>query len=318
MTARRLLPIALRAACAIGLVGLLMYGIDWQGLPDRFAGLSWPPALLAILGLGLHFLVSPWKWQQALRLHDLHFPLHYLFRANGTGFFLNNFLPSGLGGDAYRVVATLPASGERSRAISAVIIERLVGFATLISVGALGAVLLLPRYSIAGVFLLVSGLGGLLGLLGLYAIAAGWAKALTNRIRHTRFFAAVTCNVRYLKGGARHWAALIGISLLFHAIAVANVYFLFQSLGIEVSLEACALVSAVAGLSAVVPLSINGIGIVEGSFAGAAVALDIPYEPALAVAILIRLLVLPPSLLFGLAYVLRGNPASESAAGRTA
>jgi uncharacterized protein (TIRG00374 family) len=313
--AKRLLPKVLRAGCAIALVALLMYGIDWQALPDRFAGLSWPPALLAMLGLGLHFFISPWKWQEALRIHDLQFPLRYLFRVNGTGFFLNNFLPSAIGGDAYRVVRTLPASGHRSRAISAVIVERVVGFATLMLIGALGALMLFPRYAIAGVFLLVAGLGALAGLLGFHAVAAGWLEPLTNRIRHTKVFAAVSHNAGYLRRGVRHWVALVLISMLFQLIAVANVYFLFQSLGTEVSLEACALISAAAGLSTIIPLSINGIGVVEGSFAGTALALGIAYEPALAVAILIRVLVLPPSLIFGLMYVLRGDGTADKAVG---
>jgi hypothetical protein len=70
---------------------------------------------------------------------------------------------------------------------------------------------------------------------------------------------------------------------------------------------ACALIAAVAGLATILPISINGIGVVEGSFAGAAVALGTDYEVALMVAVLIRLIVLPLSLIFGAIYALRGH-----------
>jgi hypothetical protein len=48
-----------------------------------------------------------------------------------------------------------------------------------------------------------------------------------------------------------------------------------------------------------------------GSFVVVAVALGIPYEAALMVAVLIRLLVLPPSLVFGLCYALNEAPLAE-------
>jgi hypothetical protein len=73
MTTRRYLPLFLRALCAAALVGLLVFGVDWHSLPDQFSHVSWPAAFLAIAGLTAHFVVSPWKWQQALRIHHLQF-----------------------------------------------------------------------------------------------------------------------------------------------------------------------------------------------------------------------------------------------------
>src|SRR6185369_2965022 len=95
----RAISIALRSLCAAALIALLTFGVDWHDLAGHFATLRWAPAFLAILALASHFLVSPWKWQQSLRMHRLEFDLPYLIRAYGTGFFLNNFLPSAIGGD---------------------------------------------------------------------------------------------------------------------------------------------------------------------------------------------------------------------------
>ena len=59
---------------------------------------------------------------------------------------------------------------------------------------------------------------------------------------------------------------------------------------------------AAAGVATILPVSINGLGVVEGAFVGSALALDVPYEPALIVAILLRVLLVPYALLFGLIY----------------
>src|SRR4051812_5831745 len=149
----RAISIALRSLCAVALIALLMFGVDWHALAAHFASLRWAPASLAMLALASHFLVSPWKWQQSLRMHHLEFDLPYLIRANGIGFFLNNFLPSAIGGDAYRIFRTLPADGQKLRAVSAVVVERLVGVSALMALGAIGALYMIKDSALARTFL---------------------------------------------------------------------------------------------------------------------------------------------------------------------
>ncbi len=301
---RQRLNRALRIVSCVILLSLLAYGIDWQAMPGYLARLSWQGTLLSTCALAASFVISPWKWQAALKIHDLHFKLFYLVTSNGIGFFLNNFLPTGIGGDAYRIMSTWPKEGYRSRAISAVVIERIVGFAALLAIGNIGAFALMAHSRTARVFILLSALGGLLGGALVLAVYAGWVKALTERLRSATFVDAVRHNFQYLRHAGRKWLPLLAISLLFQTIAIANIYILFQSLGTPVSWALCAMLGAVAGLATLVPLSINGLGVVEGSFAGTAMALGIEYEAALAVAVLIRLLVLPASLAFGVWYAL--------------
>jgi hypothetical protein len=297
----------LRILAAVVLLCLLAYNVDWDSMSDYLGRIWWPPALLGLAGLSLHFIVSPWKWQAALKIHDLHFGLPHLIRSNGIGFFFNNFLPSGIGGDAYRIMSTWPKEGYRSRAVSAVVIERIVGFCALVALGNLGAVALSAQSGMARGFILLSLLGFVAGLAFLAATYAGWLKPLTNRIRHTSIFEAVAHNVGYLAKARNGWLPLIAISLLFQALAIASIFIVFQSLGVHVSLASCAVIGAAAGLATVIPISINGLGVVEGSFAGTAMALGVDYEAALAVAVLMRLMVLPASLVFGLLYALGGG-----------
>jgi hypothetical protein len=71
-----------------------------------------------------------------------------------------------------------------------------------------------------------------------------------------------------------------------------------------VSLPQAAMIAAVAGIAAVVPFSINGLGIVEASIAGAAAAVGPGYEAGLVVALLMRILIVPLTALAGLTYAL--------------
>ena len=293
----------LKVLCAIGLIVLLARMVDWESLPHQFEGVSAPFAIAGFIGLSIQFLTSTWKWRHAMRIHLLDGEFWPLARIYGTGFFMNNFLPSAIGGDAYRVISTMPTNGARSRAISAVLVERIVGFAALLALGCLGALFLLERSALARVFLIINLAGAVTGGIVIGAIAAGWFRGLLAKIEQTKVGQAIAQNATLLRAAGPKWLALIASSFMFQVIAIAIIYLLFRSLHVEVPLASCALIAAVSGLASVLPISINGIGVIEGSFAGTAVAVGVDYEVALAVALMIRILVLPATVLFGAMYV---------------
>ncbi len=88
----------------------------------------------------------------ALRIHELQFGYGFLSRVLVIAFFLNNFLPTSIGGDAYRVYRTLPPSPPRSSAVSAVLLERVVGLSALLALGFVGALTLYSSNPLARVY----------------------------------------------------------------------------------------------------------------------------------------------------------------------
>src|SRR5688572_7810655 len=121
----------LRVSVAVVLLAVLAYGVEWDTIPPYLERLSWPIAVLSFIALTLQYGISAWKWQWALRLHGMEFRYFHLLKSICIGFFFNHFLPSAIGGDAYRVIKTLPTDGYASRALSAVVVERIVGFVAL-------------------------------------------------------------------------------------------------------------------------------------------------------------------------------------------
>lgn len=297
----------LRILAAVGLTFALAHHVNWHALPGQLQHVSWSIAMLAFIALGLQMLIGPWKWQAALKLHDLHFALPFLIRAYGVGFFLNNLLPSGIGGDAYRAASTWPTDRPGPWAISAVVVDRVAGFGALVLLAGMGALALPGASRLARTFtLLAAGFAAGVAVLALL-LHSGRMRYVPQRFRHIQPLAALGDVIQQFTRGASAWLRLGLLSMLFHALTIGSIYLLFRSLGAPTSVAACSLIAAAAGFATIVPLSINGIGIVEGSFAGTAVALGAPYGVALAVALLMRLLVLPQSLVFGGLYLLRGE-----------
>src|SRR5690606_6034156 len=161
-------------------------------------------------------------------------------------------------------------------------VERIVGLGALLALGGLGAVILSDS-AIANLYLVALLAGGATAVLLLYAVRRGWLKPLTNRLRHLAVFDAVDHNFNRLARARGEWAYLIALSFAFQCVSILIVYWLFQQAGQSVPLAHCALITAAAGVVAVLPLSINGIGLMEGSFVGMAVALGIDYDQAVLV-----------------------------------
>jgi glycosyltransferase 2 family protein len=292
----------LKVTVSAALVAVLAAAVDWPSVPEHLEHVHLSAALLVIVAYALQLFISAWKWQWALVVHELQLPFRYLSRVYWIGFFLNNFLPSSIGGDAYRIYKTIPNEGFRSRALSAVILERLVGMAVLMVFGVLGAVALADRYTFAGAFLTFVTLGTVAAASILLALKLPSLAPLLHKLAQHPWLQAVAHNVELLTRARSAYIPLIAISVLFQAIAIAINYALFALTGEPISIAHCALITAVAGLATVIPLSINGIGVLEGAFAGTAIALGVNYEQALLVAILIRVLVLPLSLIAGAIY----------------
>jgi uncharacterized membrane protein YbhN (UPF0104 family) len=73
------------------------------------------------------------------------------------------------------------------------------------------------------------------------------------------------------------------------------------------TLSAALLIKVAAGLAAVLPISISGIGVIEGSIVGAGVALGVGYDSAFLAAMILRVLSLITGLGCGVVYAFEGK-----------
>lgn len=262
--------------------------------------------------LAAEFPVSAWKWGQALRIHDLNWRLRELLPIHCSAFFFNNFFPSAIGGDGYRAWRTMPATG-RSRAVSAILLDRGAGFGAMLTLACTGAIWLVDSFAFARVLLVLSCGGAVVGILALCGLYRGWFKPLAVRLRRLPKFSIVDDNARLLMRRHPAWATLLAGAFCFQLLAAAWLYFVFGSIGVALGWAECMMITAAAGIGSLLPVSVGGIGVVEGSIAGAAVALGVPYDLAVAGALLNRLGTIPASIVCGLAYLLeRGKLSPEN------
>lgn len=294
-----------KAAVGVALLATLIANVEWRALADGTQSLSWPLIGVAALLYPLAMLLNAAKWSAALRLHDLAFPFAYLLRAGLVGFFVNNLLPSAIGGDVYRVYRSSSA-GTASQAISAVVLERLVGVSMLLFNGVLGALVLASSSVLARAYLLwcmigVAGAG--VGAVVLFACRNRAASLASS----SRFFQPIFANFRLIVRLHPAWVPLVLYSFAFQAVSATVTLVVFAAVDVDLSLAAALLITAAAGLAAVLPISISGIGVVEGSIVGVSVALGVGFDAAFLAAIILRMLSLATSVVCGVVYVVEGG-----------
>jgi uncharacterized protein (TIRG00374 family) len=308
-------PVKIAVACV--LLAALAWGVDWREMPAHLARLDWALGCLAVFAVVLEMPVNAWKWSWALRLHDLRFPWVYLFRSACFGFFFNNFLPSGIGGDVYRIVRTAGREGERSRAVSAVLVERVVGLGAMLCNGLIGALLLMQTYELARWYVQLAAVGIIALVVFVALLYAGALAGLKRRLMSIRLLEPVWENLRRIARPRAEWLPLIATSFLFQLLAAACLYLSFAGTGATITVPAALLITAAAGIASVLPISISGIGVVEGSIAGTAVALGVEYEQAVLAAIVVRLVTLPVSAACGLLYLTETDTLAAHGARKT-
>jgi uncharacterized membrane protein YbhN (UPF0104 family) len=304
---RRRLGRAVRIVVSCGLLAVLVFAMDWPTMVAHARSLSPAIATFVILAFAVQLAVSAWKWQWSLRIHGLRFPYVYLTRVLVIGFFLNNFLPTSIGGDAYRVYKTVPSTPPRSRAISALLL-----------LGLVGALILYANSELARAYALLAAGSAVAGLAILGLLRARSAKWRDSSLLRSKWIGPAVENVRTIARARSEWLPLLGISLLFQAQAILIVYELFHAVDPQVDLAHAALITATAGIAAIVPFSINGLGIVEATIAGTAIAVGLSYEAGLLVALLMRLLLIPLTLLAALFYAFEPAPVREASTSLTA
>ena len=256
--------------------------------------------------MALELVVRAVKWSWVLRGLGARFSTLYLLLVVASSVFLNNFLPTSVGGDAYRMYRTrLPGmegkKGGMARAAAAVLIDRVTGLSMLLMLGAASSILLLSESKVARVYLIFCAMGvagvGIAVWLRHSGLTAGLRKRLIKSDKLQSLYRGLT---------GLSWRGLAGQftwALVFQVVSNTMIWLIFKGSGDAFDWHRVALVTASSGLVALLPLSINGLGVLEGSFVAVAVTLGADYEQAVLVAMVRRLMMWAMSLMCGLAYM---------------
>ncbi|MBM3670770.1 MAG: flippase-like domain-containing protein [Actinobacteria bacterium] len=238
---------------------------DDRSLPGALAFLC---SGIAIMGLS--FLLASWRWQRVLAVYGAQVPLRTLLKHYLAGQFVGNALPSTIGGDVLRVSRCARDVGPTEVAFASVVIERLTGFFALPVLTFVGFLIEPSLLEKGRSWIAVVIAGSTLAILGVILLLAGSPK-LAGRFKDhenwMRYIGIVHVGVDRLRRDPRDaWGAL-GAAVAYQLSVVIAVYCAVHTIGLTISnASILAFVPAVAMVQ-VLPISLSGLGVREGTLA---------------------------------------------------
>lgn len=266
---KKIIKFILKLGVSGGFLAWVIFRVNWQEVWFYISQVEiWQLVLyLAVVLLGM--LISAYKWQILARYKEIHLSLFEHFKLYFIGSFINNFMPSFIGGDTYRAYQLGYAEKKYAAAASTVMMDRITGL-----VGATIMGLIFALLNFKNVFqhnLLVFSYCILL-LSFFFDIAMTKVKSneflkrkaieiLPEKIVHFLRELGSYDKSSNTVGKAVFWGGIFSMV----GVALAN-FILFWALGVEISfLNYMSVIFLITVVSAI-PVSINNIGIKEWAY----------------------------------------------------
>jgi glycosyltransferase 2 family protein len=282
----RLVGTAVLTAAA---VAYLAWKIELSTALDVLAEteLGWFALSAAIMVLTVPVLAA--RWDRLLRAHDIEERLPWLTRAYFVAYAAGQVLPTSLGGDAVRIVETARRHAGRAAAITGtVVLERGLGGAATVLLGAIAFVLAIGRYDVSA-YLWIEGVFVFGTIVVAFLFFARSARPLLRRVepmlgrvRLDRPLRAFYESVHHFRSRPRLLLGVALLSLAVQAVRVLAIWAAAEAVGIELSVLAYYVMGPLLFLVMLVPFTLNGIAVREAFFVAFLGSLDVAAEQAFA------------------------------------
>jgi uncharacterized protein (TIRG00374 family) len=266
-----------RVFATLALTGLaiayLLWKIDVRQTADVIADASPWWFLLAVAIMTLTVVPMAERWRRLLESQGMHERLPWLTRAYFVSYTAGQILPTSIGGDAVRILETSRRHRDRLGAISAIVLlERALGGAATVLLGAFGFLLAIGRYDV-GAYLWIEGAFVLLTFLLAFLMFARSARPLLRttapllrRLRLERPVRAVYDGVHAFRDRTGLLVGLFVFTVAIQAVRVLAIWAASRAVGIELSPRIYYVMGPLFFLVLLVPFTLNGFAVREAFF----------------------------------------------------
>ena len=302
-------------------IAYLVWKIELSTTLDVLADTNLAWFALATFIMFVTVPVLAWRWGRLLEAHGILERVSWLTRAYFVAYTAGQVLPTALGGDAVRVVETVRRHPGRSAVVTGtVVLERGLGGAVTVLLGAVGFVLSVGRYDI-GAYLWIEGLF-VFGTLALgFLFFARSARPLLRRLEPLLERLRIARPLRSFYEGVHHFRsrpgllwALFGVTLVTLAIRILSIWACARAVGIDLDPRIYYVFGPLYLLIMLVPFTLNGIAVREAFFVSFLGSVGVGSDEAFAAGFLfflVTLLLALPGALVMLRGGLRFGPRGE-------
>ena len=270
-------------------VAYLVWKIDLGKTLDvlRHANLAWFALAVAIMVLTVLPMALRWQWLLAAQAIAERYA--WLLRSYFVSFTAGQILPTSIGGDAVRIFETSRRHPGRTGDLTAIVLlERGLGGAATVLLGAIGFVLAIGHYDV-GAYLWLEG-AFVLATIVLAALffarsARPWlarTAPLLRWLRVERPLRAFYDGVHHFRGHAWLLVGLFFYTTLIQAIRVLAIWATARAVGIDLAPRIFYVMGPLFFLVLLVPFTLNGFAVREAFFVSFLGSVGVAADPAFA------------------------------------
>ena len=296
---KKSLKFLVKLLVSLGFLAWIIFRVNWQEVWELLSKIEikFIAAYFIVLIAGI--AISAYKWKKLAEFKKIKLSFADSFKFYLTGTFVNNFMPSFIGGDTYRAYQIGKTDKKYSEAASSVVMDRLTG---LFSAMILSLVFSLINFNIISqkhilvvLNLIILASVVLVVLFFITRRAMFWKKFAMHKIKVTKYipenFLKFISELTHYHNGAGVLFRAVLWSFAFGIIGLAATnYILFLALGAKINpLDYLSVIFLISFISSI-PISINNIGIKEWAYVSFFGFFGVGTSIVITVAILSRLL----------------------------
>jgi hypothetical protein len=296
---------AIRLAVGLAIIGILVSRFDSRAI--LAAALSAQPGYLAIALLiyPLTLLILTVRWRGILSQLGCHLPLPVAYQVFAAGVLLSDLTPARLG-DLSRPLLMRDRVDLGKGAVS-VAIDKYADLLTIFILGFSGLVLL-NKTSSAHLFIAAASILLVISLASLLWLHKSALHGIIKRMGMTRFARAAD-SLDSAMGSVGGFSGLLVRSILITMIAwltqALRTMLVVRAFGFDVPLHVLFLLQPLLSALSLIPITVSGLGLIEGGVTAMLAGLGVPSAIGMAVALTDRILTVIVHVLIGTRYATR-------------
>jgi uncharacterized protein (TIRG00374 family) len=250
------LQVSLKIILSLILLGYIFFTVDIKSVIQILSSVNLNYFFIAILFVILNYIFSSLRWLYLI-LENNKPSFFYLLKLYFVGAFFNNFLPTSIGGDAYKIYKLGEMISSKTNAFTATFLERFIGMFALVIISLYGYLSFsgVEIYSFLFVFIL--------GLVSFFLFLLFYPKFQLRPQKLIKFFEILdkvhTSFMRYRNNKKIIFYSFLS-SLIIQFSSIFSQYFVFKSLEIEIPLNFAFFSFPLIFLSGYAIPSVNSLG----------------------------------------------------------
>ena len=254
-------------------IAYLVWKIELSTTLDVLAdtNLAWFALAVTIMVVTVPVLATRWGW--LLASHGIHERVPWLTRAYFVAYTAGQVLPTSLGGDAVRVVETGRRHPGRTTVITGtVLLERGLGGAATVALGAIGFVLSIGEFDVSA-YLWLEGVFVFGTLVLAFLFFARSARPLLHRTRPFLERFRLEKPLRNFYEGIHHFRGhpgllgkVLAVTFVVQAVRILAIWAAAKAVGIDLDPRIYYVFGPLLFLVMLVPFTLNGLAVREAFF----------------------------------------------------